>query len=166
MRFEAHTDARSSRRVTSETFGRLAEATLVDSLRQHGQIAISLVAEIEKEAIGHVVLSPVTLMPMLPGLRMLGLGPVAVLPRCQRNGVGSLLMKQAIEQARAEGWHALVVLGHPAYYARFGFVPANRFELRCEFDAPEEAFMALELQPGVLKGWGGTVRYQPEFSMV
>ncbi len=59
---------------------------------------------------------------------------------------------------------AVVVLGHTAYYPKFGFVPAARFGLRCEYDVPPEAFMALELRPGGLAGAAGTVRYHPAFA--
>lgn len=58
----------------------------------------------------------------------------------------------------------MVVLGHPGYYPRFGFVPAARFGLRCEYEVPEEAFMALELRPGALQEASGTVRYNPAFA--
>lgn len=166
VRSELAVDAPHIRHVNTEAFGGPAEAKLVEALRQAGQIAISLVAEVKNEVVGHVLLSPVTLMPSVPGLRMLGFGPVAVLPKHQRRGIGSMLMNQAIDQARSERWHAAVVLGHPEYYTRFGFVPAKRFGLGCEFPVPDEAFMALELEPDGLKGLRGVVRYQPEFSMV
>lgn len=159
-------DAEGVRRVNTEAFGRLAEANLVDALRRAGQVVISLVAEIDKEVVGHVVLTPVTLTPTVPGLRMLGIGPVAVLPKYQRKGIGFKLVRQAVDQARAEGWQAVVVLGRPEYYRRFGFVPASRYGLGCEFNAPADSFQVLELQPGALKGLHGVVRYQPGFSLV
>jgi putative acetyltransferase len=60
----------------------------------------------------------------------------------------------------------MVVLGDPAYYGRFGFAPAAALGLACEFDAPPEAFMALELSPGALAGARGVVLYEPEFDSV
>ncbi len=55
------------------------------------------------------------------------------------------------------------MLGHPKYYPRFGFVPAKPRGISCEFEAPEEAFMVLELWEGALAGRGGIVKFQPEF---
>jgi putative acetyltransferase len=147
-----------------EAFGRATEADLVDCLQRRRQGAISLVAEVGGELVGHVILTEATLMPTVPGLRMLGLGPVAVLPRFQRQGIGSGLIQHAIDQAGTEAWRVLVVVGHPDYYRRFGFGPASRFRMSCEFRVPEDAFMVLELQLGSLIGLRGVVRYQPEFS--
>jgi putative acetyltransferase len=99
---------------------------------------------------------------------MLGLGPVAVLTSFRSNGIDTMLIERGIDLARAQGWPAIVVLGPPEYYERFGFVPASRFGLTCEFRAPAGAFMVLELLRGTLKGWGegGVVRYEPEFSRI
>jgi putative acetyltransferase len=163
IRFETHSDIASVRRLSTVAFGRSAEADLVDALRAQRQVVISLVAAVGNDVIGSIVLTPVTLMPSVPGLRMLGLGPVAVLPIFQRQGIGSALIRQAIGQGCADGWHAIVVLGHPEYCTRFGFIPARQFGLGCEFDAPEGAFMILELRPRTLDGLHGVVRYQPEF---
>jgi putative acetyltransferase len=59
----------------------------------------------------------------------------------------------------------VVVLGHPEYYPRFGFIRASRFGLRCEFECPDEAFMAIELSPGALANRDGLVRYRREFHL-
>jgi putative acetyltransferase len=152
------------RRVSINAFGRPAEANLVDVLRRHGQLAMSWVAETEEEVVGHAVLTPVTVLPRTPELRMLGLGPVAVLPEFQRQGIGSMLIKEAIRQASADGWQAITVVGVPEYFARFGFVPARQVALRCEFRVPAETFLVLELQPETLDGLPRCVRYLPEFS--
>jgi predicted N-acetyltransferase YhbS len=63
----------------------------------------------------------------------------------------------------AEDEGAVVVLGHPAYYPRFGFSPSTRFGIECEYDAPADAFMVLELHAGFLRGASGTVRYHTAF---
>ncbi|MCA9269873.1 MAG: N-acetyltransferase, partial [Planctomycetales bacterium] len=74
--------------------------------------------------------------------------------------------RAGLAQCNGLGACAVVVLGHPEYYPRFGFVPAVRFDLRCEYDAPEEAFMALELTPGALRGASGVVQYHAAFKNV
>jgi putative acetyltransferase len=68
--------------------------------------------------------------------------------------------------ATESGCHAVVVLGHPEYYPRFGFVPAREKELECEYGVPDEVFMILELESGALRGCRGTVKYRPEFISV
>ena len=95
-----------------------------------------------------------------------GLGPMAVLPERQRSCIGSALVQTALYWSCKTGHDCMVVLGHSKYYPRFGFVPASRFGLRCEYDVPDEVFMAIELRDGALKGYEGLVRYQPEFNEV
>jgi putative acetyltransferase len=73
-------------------------------------------------------------------------------------------VKTGLAECRVLGYDAVVVLGHSHYYPRFGFVPASRFGLRCEYKVPDEVFMALELRTGALAECGGLVRYQAEFN--
>jgi putative acetyltransferase len=94
----------------------------------------------------------------------MGLAPMAVLPARQRQGIGSALVRDGLGRCRELGYEAVVVLGHPGYYPRFGFVPASRFGIGCEYDVPAEVFMALELVPGALRGKPGTIRYHPAFA--
>jgi putative acetyltransferase len=94
----------------------------------------------------------------------IGLAPMAVLPELQRQGIGSLLVKTGLEACRKAGHKGVVVLGHPDYYPRFGFVPASKYGITCEYDAPDETFMAIELCQGALQGQAGIARYQPEFN--
>ena len=155
---------RAIRRVSMTAFGRPSEANLVDVLRRHGQLVMSLVAAVEGEVVGHAVLTQVTVIPTVPGLRMLGLGPVAVLPEFQRQGIGSILISETTRQASDDGWQAITVVGDPEYFARFDFAQARRVGLRCEFQVPAESFLVLQLQPGIFEGLPGCVRYQPEFS--
>lgn len=72
-------------------------------------------------------------------------------------------MLGGLEECRRAGYQAVVVVGHADYYPRFGFRRASRFGLRCQFELPDEVFLALELQPGALAG-GGELRYAPAFS--
>jgi putative acetyltransferase len=115
--------------------------------------------------VGHIAFSPVTLSND-PAVRMMGLAPMAVLPAFQGRGIGSALVTAGLEACRHLGIGAVVVLGHAAYYPRFGFVPASRFEINSEYDVPDEVFMALELEPGFLVDRRGTARFHPVFSNV
>jgi putative acetyltransferase len=163
VRAEEPSDARAIRRVVVAAFKGQLEADLVDTLRRHNKVSASLVATLGHAIVGHVLLSDVALHG--PGLspRGVGLAPLAVRPALQRRGIGATLMRAAIAGAREAGYGFVVLLGDPAYYRRFGFRTAATLGLACEFEAPEEAFMALELASGALAGAGGLVRYEPEF---
>ena len=163
IREEQSGDAAAIRRVVQDAFGGLAEADLVDGLRTHGKFKLSLVAELEGQVTGHILFTEVTIENASSCLNALGLAPLAVKPEFQRQGVGSALMRHGLDQCRDMGHGAVIVLGHPEYYPKFGFLAANRYGLRCEFEVPEDVFMALELRTGALLGVGGLVRYQPEF---
>ena len=162
IRMETPADVAAIREVNEAAFASPAEADLVDALRQGPEQLVSLVAELRGRVVGHVLLSPVSLAGSMD-LPLMGLGPMAVLPTHQRRGIGSALLLQALDQCRDRGCRAVVVLGHPAYYPRFGFVTASRHGLRCEYDVPDEAFMVLELVRGALEGLTGEVIYNEAF---
>ena len=165
IRAEEEKDWAAVHAVNASAFETSAEARLVTRLREEAQPLVSLVAEEHGEIVGHIILSPV----MLSGhahLKILGLGPMAVLPEHQRKGIGSELVRAGLAQGKELGFGAVVLVGHPEFYPRFGFAPASRFGIACEFDVPEEAFMALELQPGVFAEATGTIKYHRAFSEV
>jgi len=96
----------------------------------------------------------------------LGLAPMAVLPERQRSGVGTILIRESLARLWQANYPWVVVLGHPKYYPRFGFVPAGQHGIHCEYDAPLEAFMVMELRPGQLKGISGIARFHRAFAAV
>jgi putative acetyltransferase len=156
-------------------FGAPLEARLVDALRAGGSY-LSLVAAIDGQVVGHILFTPVTiepaadltvrLKPDTTARRVAGLAPMAVRPEHQRSGIGGQLIRAGLDECRRAGYSAVVVLGHPEYYPRFGFVPAHTFGLSCEFPSPPEAFMVIELEAAALSGAGGLVRYLPQFAEV
>jgi putative acetyltransferase len=169
VRSETPEDVSEIRRVNELAFGTPAEANLVETLRDGGNAVLSLVAVEDNRVVGHLLLSPVTIgsgEPVDETFSALGLGPLAVLPEHQRLGIGSLLIESALNTSRKAGHDCVVLVGHAEYYPRFGFVPASRFGLQCQYDVPDEVFMAMELREGTLTGHKGIVRYQPEFDEV
>ncbi len=117
------------------------EQYIVDALRHAGALAVSLVAEDADGIVGHVTVSPVQLSDGSPG--WYGLGPISVAPGRQRQGVGSALMRAAVEALQACGAAGCVLLGDPGYYGRFGFRAEPRLRL---VGVPVAYFQALRLQ--------------------
>ena len=162
IRPETVGDIASVRRVNVEAFGRSDEAEIVDRLRAAVRPVVSLVAEADDIITGHIFFSPVALANH-EDVSMMGLAPMAVLPSRQRRGIGSALVRAGLEQCGRLGCAAVVVLGHRRFYPRFGFVPASRFGISCKWNVPDDAFMALEVSPGALRGRSGVVRYHEAF---
>lgn len=162
IRPEAPSDIPGARLVEEQAFQRMAEADLVDLCRRRGKISLSLVAVRSGNIAGHILFTPVTLEPPNASLHGLGLGPVAVLPECQRTGIGSRLMQAGLELCRERGADFVVLLGDPRYYSRFGFTPARSFGLTSDYGDGDE-FQVLELHAGALAGASGKVKYIPEF---
>jgi putative acetyltransferase len=154
-------------RVEEKAFKRSGEADLCVSLRQRRAVTLSLVALEEGEVVGHVLFSAVTIRGEGEDLHVIGLGPVAVLPERQNQGIGSRLIRAGLEEIRQQGHAAVVLLGDPRYYSRFGFEPASRFGVRFQDpNVPAEDFLLLELRRGTLEGHEGVAYYEPEFSGV
>jgi len=163
IRIEEKQDWPAIRAVNESAFETSAEANLVEALREQAAPLVSLVAVDEASVVGHILFSPVTLS-RHPELRVMGLAPMAVTRQHQSQGVGSLLVRAGLDECSKLGFGAVVVLGHPRYYPRFGFAPAARYGIVCEYEVPEDAFMVVELQPGYLRRASGTIRYHTAFA--
>ncbi|HLM56081.1 MAG TPA: N-acetyltransferase [Pyrinomonadaceae bacterium] len=165
IRAEAPEDYAAVRRVNALAFGREGEAALVDKLRAASP-HISLVAVKDSEVVGHIFFSPATVESDPDDFAAVALGPMAVLPGHQNQGVGSQLVGRGLGECKSQGHDVVFVLGHPDYYPRFGFSPAAAKGIRCEYPVPDEVFMVAELRPGALGGRKGLMRYRPEFAEV
>jgi putative acetyltransferase len=161
IRPEATPDRAAVRALNTAAFGQRGEADLVDRLREQADPYLALVAEDAGEIVGHIAFTPVT---VAGASGVMGLAPMAVAPKHQRQGIGGALVLAGLKACREAGAVAVVVLGHPAYYPRFGFAPAHLFGLTSAYDAPPEAFMALELAPDALAGASGVARYHAAFA--
>ena len=138
------------------------EASLVRQLRDGRWAEVALVAEVAGELAGYVLFSPLDVDGIAEG-QVMALAPLAVAPGLQGRGVGGTLVHSGLDACRDQGASAVVVLGDPDYYGRFGFGPAAAFALRCPWPAPPSAWQALELAPGALSGAEGELRYAPPF---
>ena len=166
IRHEQPEDIAVIHQINEQAFGQPAEANLVDALRRNGNAILSLVADDNGRVIGHILFSPVVIDTGENLFSGIGLAPLAVSPERQNEGIGSLLVEQGLRECREAGHPFVVVLGHPNYYPRFGFVPTSRYNVKSEYDVRDEVFMIQELQQGSLLGVAGTAKYQPEFNEV
>ena len=149
-------------------FGGEAEPNLVDKIRKSAGFIpqLSLVAVRQGRIVGHILFSLIEIRlddPSDPPMPALSLAPMAVHPDFQNQGIGSALVRKGLEICRDLAHAAVVVVGHPDYYPRFGFTSARAKGLEAPFPVPDEAFLAIELVSGSLHGVMGTVVYPSAF---
>lgn len=166
IRKEQPSDIEQIWHINAEAFDTDTEANLVNTLRNTGCPYISLVAEADDKIVGHILFTAVELSDNENNLKIMGLAPMAVLNQYQNRGIGSQLVKAGVEHCRALAYDVIVVLGHPNYYPKFGFVPSVSYGIRSEYDVPDDVFMILELTAGALKNHKGIIRYHEAFNNV
>ena len=167
IRREAPGDRQAVYLVNERAFGRPEEARLVDTIRANGKTLLSLVTELGGRVIAHVLFSPIEVRGESGSLHLgAALGPVGVLPEHQRQGVGDALIRAGLAELKMAGIPFAVVLGHPTYYPRFGFEASALYGISCQWEVPEDVFMALELTAGGLHDVSGVAYYVPEFEGV
>ena len=149
--------------VITAAFGQRDEVDLVERLRRDGDVLFELTATHDDTVVGHILFSG------LPIIRDDGsviaaasLAPLCVRPDCQNRGIGADLVSAGLDECRKRRIPAVVVLGNPDYYQRFGFSAAAARPLAAPFSGPH--FMAIELGSDALKQ-GGKVRYPAAFGL-
>lgn len=152
VRSETDSDVNAIGAVTAAAFATLdisnhTEHYIIEALRAAKALVISLVAEMDDEVIGHIAFSPVTVSDGTP--RWYGLGPVAVLPAYQRQGIGKALIQEGLSRLKAMKSRGCCLVGHPGYYRQFGF--QNPSGLVVE-GVPPEVFFALSFDGSYPKG--------------
>jgi len=152
IRSETSADVSAIAEITVAAFKTLAisnhtEQFIIAALRAAKALTVSLVAETDGRLVGHIAFSPVTISDGSPN--WYGLGPVSVLPECQRRGIGSALIQEGISRLKELGARGCCLVGHPEYYRRFGF--QNIQGLGHE-GVPEEVFFALSLDGHIPQG--------------
>jgi len=164
-RLEKPADVPGIRMVNELAFGQPEEADIVDRLRESCDDLLSLVAIRKKRLVGHILFSPATLETGDKVITGMGLAPMAVLPGYQRKGIGSVLVRAGLALLFHERQCPfVVVLGHPEYYPRFGFEPASKYGVKCQWEGiPDEAFMIRVKDGADTGGLSGVARYRDEF---
>ncbi|MFN0204395.1 MAG: GNAT family N-acetyltransferase [Bacteroidia bacterium] len=168
IRQEKLSDEAEVYRVVSLAFGQELEAKLVVALRLSDAFvpALSLVALMEEEVVGHILFSKIRIVNEdKKEEESLALAPLAVHPLFQRKGIGAKLVERGLEIAQKLHFQSVIVLGHENYYPKFGFVPASTWEIQAPFPVNPKAFMGKELVSGALKHIKGTVKYAKPFEM-
>jgi putative acetyltransferase len=160
VRPETAADAAAITDVTVAAFETLAisghtEQFIVEALRAAHALTLSLVAERAGRVVGHIAFSPVTLSDGTAG--WYGLGPVSVLPQCQRRGIGKALVAEGLARLEALGARGCCLVGHPEYYRRFGFQNVPQLQVP---GVPPEVFFARSFDGHVPQG---TVTFHAAF---
>jgi putative acetyltransferase len=165
IRSERREDLKAIHEVNRLAFGQEDEALLVRRIRDSSHFIpeLSLVASKDGQIVGHILFSLVDIESQHGNRPILSLAPMAVHPDLQNQGIGSKLVREGLKKCYQLGYAIVIVIGHPDYYPRFGFIPARQKGLKTPFPVSDEAFMVLEVVPNALEGLKGTVKYPPEF---
>lgn len=171
IRQETKGDFKEVFEVNHIAFGQDNEAKLVDALRNNPTVFVpelSLVAtDNNNKIVGHILFTKINIKNDKGNINeSLGLAPMAVKPELQKSGIGGQLIRKGLEVSKDLGFTSVIVLGHEHYYPKFGFEPANKWDIKAPFDVPATVFMAIELVKGGLKNISGTVNYPKEFETV
>lgn len=162
VRVEIPVDAAGIDRLLRRTFPTAAEADLVHQLREDGLLTLGVVAtDYEGVVMGYVAFSPALIAE--EDRQWVALGPLAVDDALRRQGLGEKLVYEGLDALNEFGYSAVVVLGDPAYYARFGFVPGRERRLRCRWPDGENAFQVYPLADDAFTDADGTVEYAEPF---
>ncbi len=171
IRQETKEDYGETENLTEQAFRDLElsshnEHLLVQKLRQSKDFIpeLSLVAEMDHKIVGHILFSKITIEGEKE-TESLCLAPVSVLPEYQNQGIGSELIKEGLLKAEDLGFESVLLVGHSTYYPRFGFEKASNWNIRCAFEVPDDAFMAIELKIDALQGKAGVVIFPEEFGV-
>ncbi|MCT4353274.1 bifunctional class I SAM-dependent methyltransferase/N-acetyltransferase [Streptomyces sp. Je 1-79] len=152
------------RDVEAAAFETRAEAELVDALRADTGAWLPGLSYVAEAPDGSVAAHALITRCHVDGVPAAALAPVAVEPAYQRRGAGEAVVRAVLDAALLRGERLVLVLGHPEYYPRFGFVRASEYGIKPSFEVPDEAMMALVLD-GSGAAPGGTIHYPAAFGV-
>jgi predicted N-acetyltransferase YhbS len=160
------TEEMTKQAFSHEEYSDKKEHLLVNKIRKSDAFIpeLSLVAINQShEVVGHILLSKITIIDHDKVADSLALAPVSVAPSFQNKGIGSQLIRAALQKAKEFGFQSVIVLGHKDYYPKFGFKQAVLWNITPPFEVPDEVFMALELSEHSLRNVRGIVHYSKAF---
>ena len=166
IRPEITKDYEQITKINDLAFNQPNEGLMISALRKNKKFIseLSLVVEIDSKVVGHILFFPLNIISEDKRFEVLSLAPMAVLPEHQRKGIGKKLVIEGLKKAKELGYKAVVVLGHPTYYPKFGFERASKWNIKPPIDdVPVEAYMAIELEEGFLKDKDGIIEYPEEY---
>ncbi len=167
IRQETQDDFKEIFEINLVAFRQDKEARLVNALRNNQDAFIpelSIVANKNNKIVGHILFTKIKIVQGNQSeMESLALAPMAIRPEFQRIGIGGQLIKSGLEKAKELKYKSVIVLGHKHYYPKFGFVPANKWNIISPYDVPTSHFMAIELVKDGLKNVSGLVKYAKEF---
>lgn len=147
IRTEIKADIEQIHAIHHEAFGRAAEGDLVNALRPTNYFStdLSLVATMGDELVGHILFTRIVIKDGNRTYPALALAPVAVKPGFQKQGIGTELITEGLRRAKYAGHKAVIVLGNPNFYTRFGFEPAISYDIIPPAGMSEDAFLVANL---------------------
>lgn len=173
IRQEAESDYEVTERVVKHAFIDAAQSdkdehNLVSRLRKSEsfipELSLVAVAEEQNVILGHILLSKIIInYDTNQKVESLALAPVSVMPDYQNKGIGKSLIETSLKKAQEMGFLSVIVLGHPDYYPKFGFQKSSVWNIQAPLEVPEEALMAIELQPDSLENVSGLIEYPDVF---
>ena len=154
--------------IYRDAFGRDNEARFLEAIRKSADFIpdLSLVAVRRGELVGHILFSRIGIVTPAGVRSALGLAPQAVLPKVQRRGIGSALVRQGLRRAAGLKHGIAFLVGHPNFYPRFGFRSARPLGFEPPFPVPDEVFLVNEVLPRSLEGLSGDVVFSEPFSLL
>ena len=144
--------------LNTRAFGQPDEARIIADLEKAGDVLLQLVAELDGRIVGHILFYPLGVRGKLSAA---GLGPMSVDPALQRSGVGSKLVRASLNMLQTSGVPIVFVLGHEAYYPRFGFSVDAADEFETPLKGPH--FMAVRMRHG--PPMSGELIFPPAFGI-
>lgn len=141
IRLEQTSDWHAIYAIYAAAFGQSAEADLVQSMHDEGDLILSLIAYSDEPA-GHIAYSHLKLLEA-PSVKACVLAPLAVTPSFRKQGIGAALVQHSLKRLAGDGYDLVVVLGQPQYYGRFGFDPKLAEKLKTPYDGPYLQALAL-----------------------
>ncbi|MFE9777113.1 GNAT family N-acetyltransferase [Streptomyces sp. NPDC005775] len=161
---ETADDTAAVHAVNAAAFPTEAEADLVDALRKDPSAWLPGLSYVAEAPDGSLAACALLTRCLVGGVPALALAPVATAPVHQRRGAGQAVVRALLDAAERRGEPLVLVLGHPEYYPKFGFVPASRYGIRPGFEVPDEAMMALVLDDSAPVP-RGTIAYPAAFGV-